>query len=138
MKLFDKEHVVGTFLGFSDGGLEFHADLILPYRNELPVSADARPVRPRGQLENDDEAVLGRITTVAAQGRLVSPTGEDYAIRAAAREPPVPEDSVTSSSSTGSTSGSSASAAAGATRAGLRRLAPPPSPRGREGGVPRG
>jgi hypothetical protein len=29
MTLFEKAQVVGTFLGFSEGGLEFHADLIL-------------------------------------------------------------------------------------------------------------
>jgi len=28
--LFEKAQVVGSFLGFSEGGLEFHADLILP------------------------------------------------------------------------------------------------------------
>ncbi len=34
MSLFPRENVVGTFRGFSQGGLEFHADLVLPYRNE--------------------------------------------------------------------------------------------------------
>jgi hypothetical protein len=67
--LFDKAQVVGTFLGFSEGGLEFHADLILPYQNYFQSSA------MHGQfvlvaLENDAEAILGRITTISAQGRL--------------------------------------------------------------------
>ena len=35
MRLFGKEHVVGVFRGFSDSGMEFHADLVLPYREEL-------------------------------------------------------------------------------------------------------
>lgn len=91
MTLFDNAQIVGTFLGFSEGGLEFHADLILPYRN------DFQSVPMHGQfvlvaLENDDEAVLGRITTIAAQGRLVSGAGEDYAIRQQRENRPVPED----------------------------------------------
>jgi hypothetical protein len=89
--LFDDAQIVGTFLGFSEGGLEFHADLILPYRNEF------QSVPMHGQfvlvaLENDDEAVLGRITTISAQGRLVSGAGEDYAIRQQRENRPVPED----------------------------------------------
>ena len=91
MTLFDNAQIVGTFLGFSEGGLEFHADLILPYRN------DFQSVPMHGQfvlvaLENDGEAVLGRITTIAAQGRLVSGAGEDYAIRQQRENRPVPED----------------------------------------------
>lgn len=91
MSLFARDDVVGTFLGFSEGGLEFHADLVLPYQNRFQSSA------MHGQfvlvaLENDREAVLGRITTIAAQGRLVTPSGEDYAIRAVREEREIPED----------------------------------------------
>ena len=91
MTLFENAQVVGTFLGFSEGGLEFHADLILPYRNDfqsLPMHGQFVLVA----LENDGEAVLGRITTIAAQGRLVSAAGEDYAIRQQRENRPVPED----------------------------------------------
>ena len=91
MTLFEKSQVVGSFLGFSEGGLEFHADLILPYRNYFQSS----PMH--GQfvlvaLENDAEAIVGRITTISAQGRLVSPAGEDYALRQQREDRPVPED----------------------------------------------
>ncbi len=91
MTLFEKSQVVGSFLGFSAGGLEFHADLILPYRNYFQSS----PMH--GQfvlvaLENDAEAIVGRITTISAQGRLVSPAGEDYALRQQREDRPVPED----------------------------------------------
>lgn len=91
MSLFARDDVVGTFLGFSEGGLEFHADLVLPYQNRFQSSA------MHGQfvlvaLENEREAVLGRITTIAAQGRLVTPSGEDYAIRAVREERAIPED----------------------------------------------
>lgn len=91
MTLFENAQIVGTFLGFAEGGLEFHADLILPYRNDfqsLPMHGQFVLVA----LENDDEAVLGRITTISAQGRLVSGAGEDYAIRQQRENRPVPED----------------------------------------------
>jgi uncharacterized protein len=89
--LFDPDRVVGTFLGFSAGGLEFHADLILPYRSYFQSS----PMH--GQfvlvaLEDDEQAVLGRITAITAQGRLVSAAGEDYALRQQRENRTVPED----------------------------------------------
>lgn len=91
MKLFSKETTVGIFRGFSEGGLEFHADLVLPYRNEFqsaPMHGQFLVV----QLEDEDEAVLGRITAISSEGRLVSSAGEDYGIRAIAEERPIPED----------------------------------------------
>jgi hypothetical protein len=91
MTLFEKAQVVGTFLGFSESGLEFHADLILPYQNYFQSS----PMH--GQfvlvaLESDAEAILGRITTISSQGRLISPAGEDYALRQQRENRPIPED----------------------------------------------
>src|SRR5882724_2869524 len=91
MKLFPKDKSVGIFRGFSEGGLEFHADLVLPYRSEFqstPMHGQFLVV----QLEHENEAVLGRITSIASEGRLVSSGGEDYGIRAVAEERPVPED----------------------------------------------
>jgi hypothetical protein len=91
MKLFLREKTVGIFRGFSEGGLEFHADLVLPYRNEFqsaPMHGQFLVV----QLEDEDEAVLGRITSISSQGRLVSPAGEDYGIRAVAEDRQIPED----------------------------------------------
>jgi hypothetical protein len=90
MTLFDGAKVAGTFLGFSEGGLEFHAELVLPYDNNYQSMA------MHGQfvlvaLENDNEAVLGRITTISSQGRLVGSAGEDYAIRAVREDRPIPE-----------------------------------------------
>ena len=87
MTLFENAQVVGTFLGFSEGGLEFHADLILPYRNDfqsLPMHGQFVLVA----LENDDEAILGRITTIAAQGSAGLGGGEGLRDPPAAREPP--------------------------------------------------
>jgi len=91
MKLFTKETTVGIFRGFSEGGLEFHADLVLPYRNvfqSVPMHGQFLVV----QLEDEDEAVLGRITSLSSQGRLASPAGEDYGIRAVSEDRPIPED----------------------------------------------
>src|ERR1700758_3682875 len=91
MRLFDPGAVIGVFRGFSDSGMEFHADLVLPYRDELqsiPMHGQFVLV----QLEHADEAVLGRIPSVAAEGRLVSPIGEDYAIRAMRDDRPIPDE----------------------------------------------
>lgn len=91
MSLFPREQVVGIFSGFSEGGLEFHANLILPYRSEFqnsPMHGQFLLV----QLENDKEGVLGRITSISAEGRLTSSTGEDYGLRAVAEDRPIPED----------------------------------------------
>ena len=91
MKLFAQEKTVGVFKGFSEGGLEFHADIILPYRNEFqrtPMHGQFLVV----QLEDDNEGVFGRITSISSQGRLSSSAGEDYGIRAVSDERPIPED----------------------------------------------
>jgi DNA helicase HerA-like ATPase len=91
MKLFPKDKVVGIFRGFSEGGLEFHADLVLPYKSEfqsIPMHGQFLVV----QLEHENEAVLGRITSISSQGRLASGAGEDYGIRAVSEDRVVPED----------------------------------------------
>jgi len=91
MRLFDKQYVAGIFRGFSAGGLEFHADIILPYRNDFqstPMHGQFVIV----QLESEIEAVLGRIVTISSDGRLASGQGEDFGIRAVAEERVIPED----------------------------------------------
>lgn len=91
MRLFPKDKVAGAFLGFSEGGLEFHADLVLPYQSEYqktPMHGQFLIVA----LEHDDEAVLGRITSMSAQGRLASGAGEDFALRAIHDDREIPED----------------------------------------------
>ncbi|GAW94364.1 ATP-binding protein [Calderihabitans maritimus] len=91
MKLFPQDKVVGIFRGMSEGGLEFHADLVLPYRNEFqstPMHGQFVIV----QLETEHEAVLGRITSFSSQGRLVSAAGEDFGLRAVAEDRTIPED----------------------------------------------
>jgi hypothetical protein len=91
MTLFERNHIVGVFRGFSEGGMEFHADIVMPYRDEfqaIPMHGQFVLV----QLEHEHEAVFGRITSIAAQGRLTSPVGEDYAVRAVRDQRPIPDE----------------------------------------------
>lgn len=81
LELFPKDQVVGVFRGFRESGLEFHADLALPYRsffNAVPMHGQFVLV----QLESEDEAILGRITSLASEGRLTGPVGERFTMRA--------------------------------------------------------
>ena len=91
MKLFSKDGADGIFRGFNEGGMEFHADIVLPYSNDfqnVPMHGQFLVV----QLETEDEAVLGRITSLSSEGRLTSSAGEDYAIRAVKDKRPIGEE----------------------------------------------
>ena len=77
--------------GFDHLGLEFHADLVLPYRNEfqnIPMQGQLLLV----QLESPDEAVLGRITSFSSEGKLSIGSGEEFNIRAMREDRLIPED----------------------------------------------
>jgi uncharacterized protein len=81
MNLFPKNQRVGVFRGYREGGLEFHADLAIPYKQQLqnvPMHGQFLLV----QLENQEEAVLGRITSMRAEGALSGESGERYSTRA--------------------------------------------------------
>src|SRR5688572_2339175 len=91
IQLFPKEQVVGIFRGFQQGGMEFHADLVLPYRNEfqnIPMHGQFVLI----QLETPDEAVLGRIASFSSEGKLSSGSGEEFNIRAVREGREIPED----------------------------------------------
>lgn len=91
MELFPSEQVVGIFRGFREGGMEFHADLVLPYRNDfqsIPMHGQFLLV----QLETPDEAVLGRIASFSSDGKLSFGSGEEFNIRAVREGRAVPED----------------------------------------------
>src|SRR5262245_26205861 len=82
--------MAGVFRGFREGGLEFHADLTLPYRthfHNIPMHGQSLLV----QLESEAEAVLGRITAISSDGRLSSGSGEEFNLRAMREGRPVPE-----------------------------------------------
>ena len=91
IELFPREHIVGVFRGFREGGLEFHADLALPYRNDfqsIPMHGQFLLV----QLETPEEAVLGRIASLSSEGKLSLGPGEEFNIRAVRENRPIPED----------------------------------------------
>ena len=91
IELFPREKIIGIFRGFQEGGLEFHADLVLPYRNDfqsIPMNGQFLLV----QLETPDEAVLGRITSFFPEGKLSSGAGDEFNIRAVQDDRPIPED----------------------------------------------
>lgn len=91
IQLFPKNRADGIFRGFQQGGLEFHADLVLPYQNmfqNVPMHGQFLLV----QLETPDEAVLGRIASFASEGKLSFGPGEEFNIRALQEERTVPED----------------------------------------------
>src|SRR5689334_389289 len=90
-ELFPRHHIVGVFRGFKEGGLEFHADLVLPYRTDfqsIPMHGQFLLV----QLESEDEAVLGRIASFSSEGRLSAGYGEEFNLRALRDNRPVPDD----------------------------------------------
>src|SRR5690606_2487702 len=89
--LFPHERIIGVFRGFSEGGLEFHAQLVLPYRSDfqnIPMHGQFVLV----QLETAEEAVLGRITSLSSSGKLTFGVGEEYNLRALREGRAVPED----------------------------------------------
>lgn len=91
LELFPDGQKVGVFRGFRDGGMEFHADLTLPY---LPTFQN-RPMHGQFvlvELDTPDEAILGRIAALSSDGRLSAGSGEEYNIRALQENREVPED----------------------------------------------
>lgn len=90
-QLFSREQIAGVFRGFTQGGLEFHAELVLPYQpyfHNTPMHGQFLLV----QLETPEEAVLGRIASFSAEGRLAYGSGEEFAIRAVQDSRPIPDD----------------------------------------------
>ena len=91
IQLFPKDQIIGIFRSFQQGGMEFHAELVLPYRNNfqnIPMHGQFLLV----QLETPDEAVLGRIASFSSEGKLSSGSGEEFNIRAVLEDRPIPED----------------------------------------------
>jgi len=90
MVLFPQKKTIGIFRGFREGGLEFHADLALPYQSDfqnIPMHGQLVLV----QLETPEEAVLGRITRLSSEGRLTGDSGESFNIRAMREARSIPE-----------------------------------------------
>ncbi len=82
---------VGVFRGFQHGGLEFHANLLLPYSRKYqqkPMHGQFLLVK----LDTPEEAVLGRIASFYSEGKFSSPSGDDFNLRAIKEDRQVPED----------------------------------------------
>ena len=67
LDLFPPDQLIGSFTGFVGSGkhLEFHADLVLPYRSDfqsIPMHGQFLLV----QLETPNEAILGRIVSLGS------------------------------------------------------------------------
>lgn len=91
LELFPDNQIIGVFRGFREGGLEFHADLTLPYRNDF----QSRPMHGQFmlvQLESTDEAILGRVASFSSEGKLSSADGEDFNLQHMRERRSVPED----------------------------------------------
>ncbi|MBS0606789.1 MAG: DUF87 domain-containing protein [Verrucomicrobia bacterium] len=89
--IFDQNEAAGFFLGLSEGGLTFGAELTLNY----DPSFQSEPMIGRYiiiELERPDEAVLGRITAISSHGKLASAAGEDLGARAVDQRRPLAED----------------------------------------------
>ncbi|MGN6373164.1 MAG: ATP-binding protein [Solirubrobacteraceae bacterium] len=75
--------VIGAFRGTRSSGLEFHGELTVPYFEEI----DSVPMHGRFvliELGDPNEAVLGRMASVTADGWLTGRSGEEHALRMAA------------------------------------------------------
>ncbi len=91
MTIFDASKAIGFFVGLTEGGLQFGAELTLRYSRDyqrLPMLGQFIVV----ELERPDEAVLGRITAIGSHGRLASSAGEDVSANAVENKRPMPED----------------------------------------------
>ena len=92
--LFEKDRLVGSFTGFAERGLEFVAELVVPYRRSGQVGPQMGRfvlVKLEG-ADRREEAVLGRITKFIPAGMLTSSEGENYAGKMQKRDIEVPGD----------------------------------------------
>ena len=82
---------MGVFRGFTEGGLEFKLSWFCPYKDHfqtIPMHGQFLLV----QLENPNEAVLGRITSLSSEGKLSYGSGEEFNIRAVQDQREIPDD----------------------------------------------
>lgn len=81
MSIFPSAQRIGAFYGFTDGGLEPSAELVFRHNQDFQTTpVTGMPVLVR--LDDDDQALLLRITRLSPGGRLATSIGEDYAMGA--------------------------------------------------------
>jgi hypothetical protein len=91
MELFPAGQCAGMFRSASARDLELHAELVLLYNPQQP----AMPLHGQLmliELTGPHDALLGRITAIVAQGRLISEAGEEYGLRNVLEHGTIPED----------------------------------------------
>ncbi len=90
IELFDGDHLIGIFKGFIESGLEFAAEIIAPYKAQTQLA-------PRSgqlllvELENSDNALLGRITRFMPVGIMSGFEGDEYLAAMHKKYEPIPE-----------------------------------------------
>ncbi len=91
IELFPEENIIGSFKGFAERGMEFAAELVIPYSKEeidQPQLGNFILV----ELSTSKQASLGRITKILPSGMLASAEGENYIERMRARKSEIPKD----------------------------------------------
>lgn len=89
-KLFNNGLEIGTFKGFTDGGLEFAAEIVSPYQsNELLTPRTGQLLLV--ELGTPEEAMLGRITRFVPVGTMAGPEGDEYMAQMSKLEREIPQ-----------------------------------------------
>ena len=82
------QEVIGVFKGYVESGLEFKADIVVPYNTEFTPLLGSFLVVEVSKIHY----LLGRITTFSPGGLMSSAQAEDYLARMTRAGRPVPED----------------------------------------------
>ncbi len=91
IELFPEGNIIGSFKGFAERGMEFAAELVVPYSKEeidQPQLGNFILV----ELSTSKQASLGRITKILPSGMLASAEGENYIERMRIRKDEIPKD----------------------------------------------
>ena len=89
--IFNESKVIGFFNGLSESGLEFGAEITIRYdtaQQNIPMLGQFVLI----ELSRNDEAVLGRITTVRSAGKLAGAPGDDLGLKTIEHQTPMSED----------------------------------------------
>ncbi len=92
IELFPEEHIIGSFKGFAERGMEFAAELVLPYDSKEESNQPQLGSFILVELFTAEQASLGRITRILPSGMLASAEGENYIERMRTRKSDIPED----------------------------------------------
>lgn len=88
--LFNSNQMVGVFKGFTEGRMEFAAEIIVPFNPE-PDMVPRMGQLILVELGNPDEAILGRITRFRPAGTMASPEADEYLSAMAKQQRDIPQ-----------------------------------------------